>query len=292
MNILCDIEYPLNQKELHGWGKAFSSIGYNFLFLNRKEKAILDAFEEKKPIIFITHSSLLNRASCKAIKNNPYCKTFIFIDSEEDKEKIKNQENVFYISKNKDVESFFIEESCDFYLCLRPKTNINMISDICYVGDYVEESIFSKCFSVLKVKCWGNTKWPFTTYLGKIKSEKIKDAICSSTMSLYVDEFNNKSWSLYTYVCNRPVISYNSAWLKNFLVDKSLCFSKEEDFFENLLNIIRNPEMAYENVRVNSQFIKNNHLSHHRVSDILNIAGFKEDSIKCMNVVTDLIKKY
>ena len=292
MNVLCDMEYPLDEKEMFGWGKAFSSIGYDFFFLNRKEKAIIDAFEEKKPSIFITHATLLNRASCKAIVKNEYCKAFVFIDSEEDKEKLKDKPNVFYISKNENLNCMFIEESCDLYLSLKPKTNINMICDICYIGDYVKECILSKCFSMFRVKCWGNTKWPFTTYLGKIKPDKIKDAICSSTTSLYLDDLNNKSWPLYTYLCNRPIVSYKSTWLKNVLKDKSLCFSDEESFFENLLNIIRNPEIAYENIKINSEFIKNNHLSHHRVSAILDAIGLKEDSVKCINVAMDLIKKY
>lgn len=291
MKILCDMEEPLDLTEITGWGKVFVNINHDFLFIKRKEKAILDAFEEKKPDIFISHVELTNRATKKAILNNKNCKSIIFINSEEDKEKFEKDLNILFISKNKLEKTFYVKPSCDIYLCLNPSIDNNMISDICYVGDFIKDDVFSKCFEMFRFKCWGNSKWYTPKFLGKIKDEKIKNIIFSSCMSIYTENIKNKNWPLYVYACKKPLLSYKNEWFKNFIKQNDLCFDNEDEFFKTIISIISNPEMIQENINVNRDFIINNHLSHHIVSDILSIAGFSEDSDKCLNAAKEIIQK-
>ena len=291
MNILCDLENSLEEIELYGWAKVFVSCGHDFLFLDRSQKAILDAFEEKKPDIFITHINALNRATKKAIERNDYCKSIVIINQNEDKQKLENKKNIFFISQN-NLDCLKIEPSCDIFLCIKPRTELSMISDFSYVGDYVKENVFSKFFSKFRVKCWGKTLWPYPNYLGKIKNEKIKNIICSSTLSFFSDDLKNKNWPLYCYMCNKAVINYKSDWLKSILINNETYFSNEEEMFNEIFKILKNEQKLIENIKSNHEHVKNNHLSHHRVSDILNYIGFSEESKRCLNAVMEMMKKY
>ncbi len=291
MNILCDIDNPLDEVEMTGWGKVFVSLNHSFLFLKRKEKAILDAFEEKKPDIFITHIDLINRATKKAIEKNNNCKSVIFINTDDDKEKLKNIDNIIWVSNNKN-SALLIEPSCDLYLCLKPKTELSMISDICYVGDFIKNNIIDKLFNNFKTKFWNKKVWPYETYLGNLKFEKTKNAICSSTLSFYFDELKNKKWPLYVYMCKKPVINFGSKWLKSMLINNDLNFEDEDLAIDCIKKIIKNSELATLNIEHNYDYVKNNHLSHHRVSAILDYAGFKEEARKCLTAVMEITEKY
>ena len=292
MNILCDMEKPLDLTEITGWGKVFLNIGHNFLFIKRNEKAILDAFEEKKPDIFISHIDLINRATKKAIQNNKNCKAIIFVNTDEDKQKIEDHSNTFFISKNNLQDIFYIKPSCDIHLCFNINIDLNMVSDICYVGDYIKDDIFSKCFEMFRFKCWGNTKWPTPKFLGKIKDEKIKNIIFSSHMSIFTNNCKNYNWPLYVYLCNKPLLNYKNETLKNFINNSQLYFEDEDEFLKTIISIISNPDMIQENVETNKSFILNNHLSYHIVSGILKNIGMSEDADKCLNVVEKIIQKY
>ena len=292
MNVISDYEYPLDVLEISGIGKAFTSIGYNFLLIKRKEKEILDAFAEKKPDIFITHISMIDRATYKAIKNNQNCKTFIYVEKENDLDKFKDFKNVFFISKQINKFSIFLPPSCDIYLCLKPELEESMISEICYIGNYKKDFVLNNFFNDFDVKCWGKTIWPFNSYLGLLKQNKLKNAIFSSKTSIYDDNCENKTWPLYFYMCNKPIINFKSIWLHEFLNKNSILINTEEELLNEIQDIIKDNNKHKENIETNTKNISNNHLCHNRVSAILDYADLKEDSLKCLNVAKEITKKY
>lgn len=291
MNVLCDTGNQLNSDEMLGWGKAFVSAGNNFLFLKREEKSILDAFNEKKPDIFITDFNLVNRATKKAIENNKYCKFIIFISNQEQKKQIENN-NVFFISQNNIENCLNVIPSCDIFLCLKPQKQKSMICDISYVGDYFYEKVFNKCFEKFYIKCWGNSKWPFVNFIGSIKNDKIKNVICSSKMSFYSDNLNNKNWPLNVYGCKGLIINYKSLWLKNILINNDFYVEKEEDFFNLIESILNKSKNIESNIEENYNHVIKNHLCHNRISNILYNIGYEEESKKCLNAAMEIIQKY
>lgn len=292
MLVLSDIENPLDVKEIYGWAKVFVSIGHDFIFLYRKEKAILDAFEEKNPNIFITHNDLLNRASIKAINNNQNCIPIIFINKDDEKNLKINNKKAIFICKEEKQDCLIIKPSCDIYSCLNPTLEKHMISDLCYVGKYCDDKILNKFFIDFNIKFWGSTKWPYSTYLGKIKDEEIKNAIFSSKFLYYSNNLNNEKWILYSYMCNKPVLIFQSNNLKFYLKDHSLFFENEEELFEKAIQIKKHAIDLKSNILSNKSHIKNNHLSHHRVSAILDYAGLKEESKKCQKSLEQILEKY
>ena len=62
----------------------------------------------------------------------------------------------------------------------------------------------------LCIKVWGNTKWPYRQYVGKLKSDLVKDAISSCSLSLYSDLFSDFSWALQVFSCGKPCFMYKS----------------------------------------------------------------------------------
>lgn len=292
MNIISDIGNKYQEFEMLGFGKALTHIGHDFLFIKRKEKAILDAFAEKTPQIFFTYFNFIDRATIKAIIQNKKCKTFIFIENEEQIEKLKKIENIIFIS-NKNINGIKnIEPSCDIFNTLKPKSDDNLKSDICYIGDYKNNFILNKFINNYKTKVFSNELWPHINNIGKIKNNKIKDVIFSSKLSVYDDNCENFSWPLYVYMCERPVINFKSIALNNLLNKNDIYVNNDNEFNNILVKIINNDNEYKELISLNKKYIQNNHLCHNRISDILNYAGFEEESLKCLNAAKEIIKKY
>lgn len=288
MNILCSHGGKLNIEEFSGWGKSFMSIGHDFLFFKNKEKPILDAFYEKKPDIFITHESFIDRATKKAINLYDSCKTIIFYENSSFLENNKFHENVYCLKK--------LNPSVDIYNVISPTVRTNLISDINYIGEYIDndDNIFLNMLNDngFIIKVWGDKKWPYVQYLGKIKESLIKDIIVSCSLSISSDLFSDENWALKVFACGKPCILYRSDKTKNLISASNFNYDDEDSFLKAIIDFLQNPESLQEEVEEIRNDIRNNHTSHNRASELFNILGMKEDSDKCLVELRKILIKY
>jgi hypothetical protein len=284
MNILCVKSKELSTKEFYGWGKAINSSGNNFVFWDKEKKPVLDVFYEKKPDAFMVHANDVDRATKKAIVSYNECKTVIFNGSEE----MKYHENVFI--------SPLPNKSLDIYNFIAYKRQERFFSNINYVGDYVDvkDNVFLNLLNnqSLCIKLWGNTKWPYRQYVGKIKSDLVKDVISSCSLSLYSDLFSDFSWALQVFSCGKPCFMYKSKMSCDLLGASNFNYETEEDLVFSMIDFLRNTESLEEEVFSIRENIRNNHTSHNRASDFLNIIGLKEEAEKCIIELQKIILKY
>ena len=289
MNILCDMEYPIDIQEIKGWGKVFVSLNHNFLMIKRKEKAILDAFYEKKPDVFISHIDLIDRATLKAFDKYKDCIKIIFV-KKENFNNLSNFKNINFISYSNINNILQIEESCDIFNFLKPNMVNSLISDISYVGNYEKETILNKICNIFDVKIFSETKWPCSNHIGFVRDEYVKNIIFSSKLSIYLDDLKNKKWALNSYLCGRPVLNFKSDWLKNILKNNCFYFDDEKKLINQIHDILTDNIKTKEIVETNKNFVLNNHLSHHRISSILEYCGLKEESNKCLIAAQKIVK--
>jgi len=284
MNVLCVKSKELSTKEFYGWGKAVNSSGNNFIYWNKGKKPILDVFYEKKPDVFIVHTNDVDRATKKAIALYNDCKTVIFNGSEE----MKYHENVFVLP--------LPNKSLDIYNFIVYKKQERFFSDINYVGDYIDidENIILSLLNdkSLCIKLWGNTKWPYRQYVGKLKSDLVKDVISSCSLSLYSDLFSDFSWVLQVFSCGKPCFMYKSKSSSDLLGASNFNYETEEDLVFSMIDFLRNPESLQKEVFRIRENIRSNHTSHNRVSDFLNTIGLKEEAKKCIVELQKITSKY
>ena len=284
MNILCVKSKELSTKEFYGWGKAINSCGNNFIFWDKNKKPVLDVFYEKKPDAFMVHANDVDRATKKAIVSYNECKTVIFNGSEE----MKFHKNVFI--------SPLPNKSLDIYNFINYKKQDRFFSDINYVGNYVDikDNVFLNLLNnqSLCIKVWGNTKWPYRQYVGKLKSDLVKDVISSCSFSLYSDLFSDFSWVLQVFSCEKPCFMYKSKASCDLLGASNFNCETEEDLVFSALDFLQNPESLEKEVGRIRKNIRDNHTSHNRASDFLNIIGSKEEAEKCMIELQKITSKY
>lgn len=292
MNILCSRSKQLSMTEFSGWGKAFISCGHNFLFFLEKEKAILDAFYEKNPNIFITHEDILNRPTKKAINNYSSCKTIIFCKDDTLKSQKIFHDNVFYVYPDSDI----LYPSLDVYSVLRAKIEPRFISDINYVGEYVdvEDNVFLNMLSNkgFVVKIWGEKKWPYVQYLGKIKEPSIKNIIRSASLSVYSDLFSDFGWFLKVFSCDKPCFAYKSKKSFDIIKASNFNYDDEDDFLRAIIDFLQNPESVEEQLVEIKNEIMYKHTAHSRVCSFFEMLGMKEESEKCHTELQKILTKY
>lgn len=288
MNILCVYGEQLNIEEFSGWGKALISCGHEFLFFKQKEKSILDAFYEKKPDLFITCESAFDRATKKAINLYPKCKVIIFYKNTSFLENKNFHENVYCLNS--------FDPSVDIYPLLKGKLKANLISDINYVGEYIDDNdnviLNTLSENGFIVKVWGEKKWPYRQYLGKAKENLVKDIIMSCSLSVSSDLFSGEIWPLKVFASGKPCILYRSAKTKDLIGADNFNYEDEESFFKAIIDLLQNPDSLNDEVERINKDVRNNHTSHNRVAKLFNIMGMEQESDKCLLELKKILEKY
>lgn len=183
------------------------------------------------------------------------------------------------------------------------KPREELACDIGFVGGYwkykavnLDKYILPLCYPVDKynIKIFGNQPWPVPQYLGGASNSTVEALFASSTICPNISEphanafgfeVNERVFKLASskaFIINDKIASLTEDIFTN---NELLIADSPEDFHDMVHQFIINPQLREPHIKACHDKVMKNHTYCHRVANMWNLMGNKEEAAKCLALI-------
>jgi hypothetical protein len=274
LKILCQESEGFYQAEMSAWSKSFVYQNNEFIFFDRKNKSIFDAFYEIKPDIFLGVADECTKKLDLLAKKYEECK--IVLINIENKFNEYSQKNIYKLSYlNNDISPCF-----DFFVFKKGQSKKEYLSEINYIANEYDD-FYLKLLNNFDIKIFGKGDWNTPKFLGNIEESEKKHIIASCQYSVCGSKYKDIKWFIECVACDTFCFAYKNEYI-NKMFSSEFCIDDYKEIF-NLIIINKQSDniSKFNNLKTS---IISNYSSNYQLSNILKKIGLEQEVSKWLKV--------